>query len=173
MIKAVDFKYDGITALSKEQFDEHYKLYKGYVDKVNEITDKLKSHENGAKDANSTYSLYRGLKESEGFALDGCILHELYFENIGKPAIPCEKTTKLLNIQFGTIENFFEDLTACCKAARGWCVFCYEHRTATFRNILLDAHNVGNIALGYPLLVIDMYENTHRLGTYFFCVFTP
>ena len=162
MIKAVEFKYSGINAVSERQFEEHLKLYKGYVAKVNEITEKLNAPENGAKDANSVYSLYRGLKESESFALDGAILHELYFENIGGIAQkPCEKLNKLINIQFGSYQSFLDDLTACCKAARGWCVFGYEHRTATFRNILFDAHNVGNITLGYPLLVIDMYEHAY------------
>ena len=162
VIKAVEFKYSEINALSQHQFDEHYKLYKGYVDKVNEITEKLKPPENGAKDANAIYSLYRGLKESESFALNGCILHELYFENIGgAEQHPCEKTNKLINMQFGTLQAFLDNLTACCKAARGWCVFCYEHRTSSFRNILLDAHNVGNITLGYPLLAVDMYEHAY------------
>ena len=162
MIKAVEFNYSEINSLSKVQFDEHYKLYKGYVDKVNEITGKLNEKENGAKDANAVYSLYRGLKEAESFALNGCILHELYFENIGgEKQNPCPNTEKIINMQFGSFEKFREDLTACCKAARGWCIFVYEHRTMTFKNILLDAHNLGNIALGYPLLAIDMYEHAY------------
>ena len=162
VIKAIEFSYSGITSVSERQFSEHYKLYKGYVDKVNEITRKLGNGENGSGEANSTYSLYRGLKESEGFALNGAILHELYFENLGGSAgKPGPKTEKLISVQFGSYEKFCEDLTACCKAARGWCVFTYEHRTASFRNILLDAHNVGNVILSYPLLAVDMYEHAY------------
>ena len=164
VIKAVEFKHNGVNAVSERQFEAHYKLYKGYVDKVDEITQKLESPDNGAKNANAIYSFYRGLKEAESFALDGCILHELYFENIGSSqSKPLEKTEKIIKKQFGTHQNFIEDLYACCMAARGWCVFLYEHRTETFRNILLDAHNMGNITLGYPLLVIDMYEHAYFL----------
>ena len=164
MIKHEDFTHNGVSAVSQAQFEAHYKLYRIYVDKVNEITQKLSSSESGAKSANAVYSLYRGLKESESFALDGCILHELYFENLGgETREPLEKTMKLIKRQFGQMESFLEDVTACCTAARGWCVFIYEHRTQTFRNILLDAHNVGNITLGHPLLVIDMYEHAYFL----------
>ena len=162
MIKHEDFTHNGINAVSEAQFEAHYKLYKGYVDKVNEITQKLENSDNGAKDANAVYSYYRGLKESESFALDGCILHELYFQNLGgEIKEPLEKTAKIINKQFGTKQAFIDDVTACCMAARGWCVFVYEHRTETFRNILLDAHNVGNITLSHPLLVIDMYEHAY------------
>ena len=163
MVKALDFKYNaGITALSEKQFNAHMELYKGYITKVNEITDKLNSADRGRKDANAVYSLYRGLKESESFAIDGCILHELYFENIGAgKSSPGIKTQDIINMNFGSFDNFLEDLKACCKAARGWCVFLYEPRTASFRNIMLDAHNVGNTALGQPLLVVDMYEHAY------------
>ena len=162
MIKHEDFTHNGVNAVSEAQFEAHYKLYKGYVDKVNEIAQKLESPDNGAKDANAVYSYYRGLKESESFALDGCILHELYFQNLGGgEKEPLEKTAKIINRQFGTKQAFIDDVMACCMAARGWCIFVYEHRTETFRNILLDAHNVGNIALSHPLLVIDMYEHAY------------
>ena len=163
MVKSLDFKYnENITALSQKQFDAHITLYKGYVSKINEITDKLNSADNGAKDANAVYSLYRGLKESESFAIDGIILHELYFENIGAGKnSPGIKTRDIINMNFGSLDDFLEDLKACCKAARGWCVFEYEPRTASFRNIMLDAHNAGNTTLGQPLLVIDMYEHAY------------
>jgi len=163
LIKKVNFDYnDNITAITKEQFDAHLALYEGYIDKTNEITSKLQGNEAEREDANSTYSIYRGLKESESFALDGCILHELYFENIGGAGSAAYGNTQdLLSRQFGSLSYFMADLKACCKAARGWCVCSYEMRTASVRNIMLDAHNVGNIALSSPILVIDMYEHAY------------
>jgi len=163
MIKALDFEYSAsITALSEKQFNAHMGLYKGYVAKVNEITEKLNAPDGGRQDSNAVYSYYRGLKESESFAIDGCILHELYFENIGgDKGIAGTKTKKIIDVQFGGFDAFAEDLKACCKAARGWCVFLYEPRTDSFRNIMLDAHNVGENALGQPILVIDMYEHAY------------
>ena len=163
MIKALDFKYSGmITALSEKQFNAHLELYKGYISKVNEITEKLTKTDNGSKDANASYSLYRGLKESESFVIDGCVLHELYFENIGgSKQAAGEKTQNIINKQFGSFKNFIDDLKACAKSARGWCIFLYEPRTDSFRNIMLDAHNAGNTVLSKPLLVIDMYEHAY------------
>ena len=36
MVKKLDFRYD-TSAVSEKQFNEHIKLYTGYVTKINEI----------------------------------------------------------------------------------------------------------------------------------------
>ena len=164
VVKKINFQYnDCITVVSKEQYDAHTKLYSNYVNKINEITDILETDPK-RQDANSIYSFYRGLKVSETFALDGVILHELYFENLGgvKSNIP-DELMELFDMYYGGYENWLADFIACSKSARGWCLFCYEQRTESFRNLLLDAHNVGVVAMAYPLLVIDMYEHAYFL----------
>lgn len=161
-INEVDFNYnDTITVVSKKQFDAHKSLYSGYVSKTNEITDILET--NGQRPtANSTYSHYRGLKQGETFAIDGVILHELYFENIGGLKIPTPQIfLRIVNKYFGSFDNWKDDFIACATASRGWCVFSYEQRTRSFRNFSQDFHNEGVVVSAYPILVIDMYEHAY------------
>ena len=147
--------------LSQKQFDEHIKLYKGYVDKVNEITDDLASFQ-GRSGANATYSQYRGLKKGETYALNGMILHELYFPLLGnKKTHPGPKTKAIFDMQFGGYENWKADFTACGMSARGWAVLIYEQRTCSYRNILMDLHDDGFITGGFPLIILDAYEHAY------------
>ncbi len=161
-IYPIDFKYNNsIKFITKAQFNAHKKLYDGYVDKVNEITEDLQK-DGQRNDANATYSKYRGLKKGETYAIDGVILHELYFNNIGSENnMPEQKAIKLFKDYFGGYEKWAKDFKACATAARGWCVLCYEQRTKTFRNICLDLHDYGAIVSAYPVLILDMYEHAY------------
>ena len=161
-INPTQFAYD-TGAVSQRQFDEHMKLYKGYVDKTNAITEELALGSDRDK-ANAVYSKYRGLKDSETFALSGVILHEMYFQNMtAGPGRPCEKTQMVLEDSFGGYEGWLADFKACATAARGWCSLSYEQRTKTFRNVMQDIHDEGLIVGMYPLLVLDMYEHAYFL----------
>ena len=147
--------------LSQRQFDEHIKLYKGYVGKVNEITNNLVSFE-GRDKANATYSQYRGLKRGESYALDGMILHELYFQLLGNEELePGPLTANIMEAHFGGYDNWKTDFIACGLSARGWAALIYEQRTAKYRNILLDSHDDGLICGGFPLVIMDVYEHAY------------
>ena len=159
-IKAVSFPYE-TTVVSRKQFDEHIQLYNGYVQKTNESTNILKTNPEYPS-ANATGGHYRGWKKTETYAINGVILHELYFQNLGnKSGIMGTKMTELANRYFGSVENWKADFIACATSARGWCVFLYEQRTNTCRNILLDWHDYGNIVTAYPIIVLDMYEHAY------------
>jgi len=147
--------------LSQRQFDEHIKLYKGYVGKVNEITNSLASFE-GRDKANATYSQYRGLKKGESYALDGMILHELYFQLLGNKEIEQGPlTSEIMKVHFGGYDNWKADFIACGLSARGWAALIYEQRTDSYRNILLDFHDDGLICGGFPLIIMDVYEHAY------------
>lgn len=161
-ITAMSFPYQ-TDVVTKKQFDDHITLYHGYVDKTNEVTRKLLTEPEYAG-ANATWSHYRGLKKGESYAIDGVILHELYFQNLVNENQTAGKKTKyLMDHYFNGMERWKEDFTACAKSARGWCVCAYEQRTDTCRNILLDTHDEGHICTAYPLIVIDMYEHAYFL----------
>ena len=160
MIKAIPFQNKS-DFLSDKLFKNHCKLYEGYVDKVNSIEKELLSHAE-RKDANATYSKYRGLKKGETYATNGVILHELYFQNIGKTCEePLSETKKVFEKFFDSTSAYFEDLKACGKSARGWAILVYEQRTKSFKNILLDLHDYGVITMAYPILILDMYEHAY------------
>jgi len=162
-ITAVTFDYK-TDVVSQKQFDEHMKLYKGYVDKTNEISHKLVEQPDLAN-ANAVYSSYRALKTGESFALDGVILHELYFQNmvvesdsLGKIG---QNTLKAMNKYWGSVNNWMAAFVATALSARGWCMCVYEQRTQTCRNLATDSHDDGLVCGAYPLIVLDMYEHAY------------
>lgn len=160
----LNFEYsDDVTVINREQFEAHMRLYEGYINKMNEI-DGLLDDDPDLKDANSTYSYFRGIKRGETYALNGVILHEFYFENIGSVNNePDEDEVRFLTRFFGSYDNWQNHFVATAKASRGWVVLCYDPRSDRLRNISLDTHDLGNIAMSIPLLVIDMYEHAYFL----------
>ena len=161
-ITAIPFVHQ-TEVVSQKLFNDHFKLYEGYVDKTNEISLKLAASTD-LDSANATYSTYRGLKRGESFALDGVILHELYFQNLITENSPIgNRTSRLLDRNWGSFDRWKEAFIASAKAARGWCILAYEQRTKTCRNILLDFHDEGLICGAYPLLALDMYEHAYML----------
>jgi len=151
------------NVVSKKLFDNHLKLYWGYVEKTNEISDKLtQATTKSLSDANATYSEYRSLKRGESFALDGVILHEQYFQDMGTGGeSPGQRTMELINSCFGSFENWQNAFIASAKCARGWCIMAFEQRTQSLRNIVLDTHDDGLVCGAFPLLVLDVYEHAY------------
>ena len=166
MIEGMNFEYtQDITVVNREQFEVHIRLYEGYVNKINEIDEILQNDPKREK-ANATFSFFRECKRGETYALDGVILHELYFENIGSRGesnLPNSTVTDQLEMDFGSFSNWEEDFIATAKASRGWVVLSYDQRSYRLRNISLDAHDLGNIAYSAPILVLDVYEHAYFL----------
>jgi Fe-Mn family superoxide dismutase len=146
---------------SQKQLDDHFTLYRGYVNKRNEIDEKLLS--TPRTNQNITYSPFRGLKTSETFARNGMLLHELYFENIKTGTIIGKKTHEVLIQNFGSLEAFKEDLMASAKCARGWALTCYNLDDGRIQNYVLDSHNDKVPILTIPLLVLDTYEHAYMI----------
>lgn len=164
MIEKIKFQYrDDITVINRNQFEAHIRLYEGYVDKINEI-DRILMNNPERDRANATFSFYRECKRGETYALDGVILHELYFENIGgRMKMPDQSTLGQLEMYFGNFNNWKSDFIATAKASRGWAVLCFDQRSCRLRNISLDSHDLGNIAYSAPILVLDVYEHAYFL----------
>lgn len=161
MDKLVAKKYNLVLkGISEKTLKEHYKLYEGYVNKTNEIWDKLLTADRTK--ANATYSEYRELKLEESYSLDGVKLHELYFENLGGPGgMPDGLISQMIVASFGSFEAWKEDFIACGISSRGWTVLCFDPINLKLHNYLQDLHNHGIIARTAPLLVMDTYEHAY------------
>ena len=164
MIEMVNFRYsDDITVVDRRQFEAHMRLYEGYVKSINQIDEALRG-DSGRNQTNTTYGRFRDLKRGETYALNGVILHELYFQNIGgRAGEPGTLTAQMISRDFGCVSDWYEDFIATAKASRGWAVLGYDQRSDRLRNISLDSHDLGNIAYYAPILVLDMYEHAYFL----------
>lgn len=147
---------------SNKQINDHKELYKKYVDKRNEVHEKLQKVDK--KSANNiSYSAFRGLKLAETFVRNASLLHELYFENIGGQTSIGQLTQEVITNNFGSFESFKEDLLATAFSARGWAIMSYNIDDQRVHNYLLDAHNEKVPVLTIPLLVIDTYEHAYMI----------
>lgn len=157
-VKKFDLTLEGI---SDKQISQHRDiLYAGYVNKLNEIEERLKTAD--ITKANQAFSDFRALKVEETFALNGVVLHELYFENLGvKSAKPTGKLSDLLAREFGSFDRWIENLKACGMAARGWVILGLCTYDGKLHNYCLDAHNDRVPVNVVPILVLDVYEHAY------------
>lgn len=158
VFEAKELKYKELPGLSAKQLNEHHVLYEGYIKKINEIREKLSLIDRSA--SNATYSDYRELKLEGSFALNGVILHELYFANLGGDGVPSKSIEDRLISDFGSFQDWQQDLIACGIAARGWVILA-EDVDGTLKHFLCDLHNQGAIWGYKPILALDVYEHAY------------
>lgn len=147
--------------LSQKAFEEHYNvLYKGYVNKYNEIQELLENADMSG--GNATYSQVRELKREEAFAANAIRLHEGYFRSIAGNGQCSGKIASWLIEDFGSIDNWAAQWRACGMSARGWVVLAYDMTDGRLYNYTSDIHSDG-VWDATPLLVLDVYEHAYYL----------
>jgi Fe-Mn family superoxide dismutase len=151
------------AGISRKTHDEHFKLYTGYVNKVNEIRTKLAAL--GVPDptkANATFSDLRELKVEYSFALGGVKNHELYFGHLGgKGGAPNGAIADAITTTFGSYDNWKADLKATGIAARGWVWLALDYTDGSLFNYIGDAQNSFPIWNAAPVLALDVYEHAY------------
>ncbi|MDP2727021.1 MAG: superoxide dismutase [Dehalococcoidia bacterium] len=149
-----------MEGISRRQIEEHHDvLYKGYVNKLNEIEAKVAAAD--LADANATYSLIRELKKEEVFATDAIRLHEMYFENLGGEShSPSAPILNLIKEDFGSYEKWEMEFKALGIASRGWVVLAFDWNDGKLHNYLTDIHSEG-VWGASGLLILDVYEHAY------------
>lgn len=152
-----------MAKISKRTIEEHLKLYHGYINKYNEIQEKLAQlSENDYSQANQTYSLIRELKLELSFAWGGIVNHELYFGHLGSDGQLFEgKLMDQIKKDFGSFENFKKDLKTTGLASRGWVWTAWNEKEKRLFNYLGDAQNTFPIWFAKPILALDVYEHAY------------
>jgi superoxide dismutase, Fe-Mn family len=156
-LKPALLELDGI---SRESVEAHYKLYEGYVNKRNEILEKLNDVDTTA--ANQVFSEIRGLKVELSFAIGGIKNHEIYFEHLGGAGgDPDGPIGDLIKRDFGSIEDWRRDLKATGMAGRGWAWTAYDWDEGRLYNYVGDTQNTYPIWNATPLVALDVYEHAY------------
>lgn len=160
-LKPKTFDFKSIKGISTKQLDEHYKLYTGYVSKINEIWNTPYIPANYT-DSNATYSKMRSLKLGETYSLDGVKLHNLYFENItGGSNTPYGPLFNAIINQFSNYDTFISYLTNVGLSMRGWAVLTIDLLDNNLHIIGSDSHDTGAVWLSCPILIMDVYEHAY------------
>jgi superoxide dismutase, Fe-Mn family len=149
-----------LEGISRETVEAHYKLYEGYVNKRNEILEKLGSVDLGA--ANQVYSEVRALKVELSFAIGGIKNHEIYFDHLGGDGgAPDGAIADLIERDFGSADDWRRDLKATGISGRGWAWTAYDWDEGRLFNYIGDTQNTFPIWNATPLVALDVYEHAY------------
>jgi len=154
----------GLKGISDKTNEIHHgKLYTGYVNKRNEIEERLaKLTEEDKSSGNQVYSYLRGLKEGETFAANGMILHQIFFSVLGGDGDPTgTQVLEEIKKEWGSFESFTAYFSACGLAARGWAILAFDPSDARLHVFTADAQNQGGVWGTAPLLPLDVYEHSY------------
>ncbi len=139
----------------------HFELYRGYVKNTNLLLSQLREMALQGK-ANS-YE-WGALKRRLGWEFDGMRLHELYFGNLGGKDSLDKSSPLYLGIvkDFGSLEQWKKEFIATgSMRGIGWVIFYLDPPTGRLINTWINEHDVGHLAGGTPLLVMDVFEHAY------------
>lgn len=158
--KELPFDQESVPGISGKTLAIHHdKLYVGYVNKKNEIQEKLEAVD--LDSANATFSPLRSLKAEETFAVNAVYLHEYYFGNLGGNGTPSGILAERIAKDFGTVENWQKTFAACGMVARGWVVTAWDTHEERLRIYCGDTHNQGGVWGSIPIITLDVFEHAY------------
>lgn len=149
--------------LSDAQLNAHFTLYKGYVNKLNEIRTKLGTADRSAP--NYSFNEYSELRRREPVAYNGTVLHELYFNVLGDGSTqPSDAVKTALAQSFGSFDEWVADTKACLLSAPGWTLLVFDYAEGKFRNNLVQTeHHVGLFANVHVMAAFDSWEHAFMI----------
>jgi Fe-Mn family superoxide dismutase len=166
--KAKQFNLSGLTGISDETLEMHFKLYEGYVKETNKLTEKISEFLADGKVDQEEMPAYSELTRRLGFEYNGMVLHEYYFGNMkrGNTGDP-ERISgffKAAEQSFGSYDIWKADFMGVGKMRGvGWAI-CYENpANKRLSNHWISLHETGNVAGFNPVLVMDVWEHAYLL----------
>ncbi len=147
----------GMNGFGDDLLKMHFQLYQGYVKNTNLLLDTLKEMDT------STYA-FTALKRRLGWEMDGMRLHELYFENLGGKGVLDSKFSLYQKIvaEFGSYDAWKKDFIAVgLTRGIGWVIMYQDPQSGKLINMWINEHDVGHLAGGKPLLVMDVFEHAY------------
>jgi len=151
---------NGLPGLSEKLLQAHLGLYQGYVNKLNEIEEKLKAAP--VASANYSFGDISELHRRRSVAFNGSYLHQLYFENLTKDKTePSSQLKQAIASTFGSIENWAADVKAGLLTAPGWVLLTRSRWDGMIRNEVIEEHHRGLLVGSDVILAIDGWEHAY------------
>jgi superoxide dismutase, Fe-Mn family len=166
--KVQPFDLSGLHGISDETLDLHFKLYEGYVQETNRLTERIATFLRDGTVDQEEMPAYSELTRRLGFEYNGMVLHELYFSNMqrGGASEPTARSPfrQAAEASFGSWNVWKTDFVSIGKMRGvGWAI-CYQDPTSgRLSNHWITLHEVGNIAGFRPVLVMDVWEHAFLL----------
>lgn len=144
----------GMPGFSDSLLKMHFQLYQGYVKNTNLLLDTIKGK--------SGYE-FGALKRRLGWEYDGMRLHEVYFDNLGGKEKDLDKGSDLYQRivkDFGSYELWKKDFVETgLMRGIGWAILYEDLQTGRLINTWINEHDLGHLAGGRPILVMDAFEH--------------
>ncbi len=137
----------------------HLNLYRGYVANTNAILATLRQMEEQNEQRTPQFA---GLKRILGWEMNGMLLHEYYFENLGgsQPLDSSDPLFTKIQADFGSFDAWKRDLMSTgLMRGVGWVITYVEPKEGRLVNMWINEHDGGHLSGAAPLLVMDVFEH--------------
>src|SRR6201991_49003 len=148
--KPQQFNLSGLKGISDQTLEMHFKLYEGYVQNTNVLTEKIAEILKDGKIDHEETPAYSELTRRLGFEYNGMVLHEYYFGNLKRDGGEPEKGAAFVAAverRFGSYDAWKTEFINIGKMRGvGWTI-CYQDPARNrVSNHWVTLHEVGNIA---------------------------
>ena len=159
--KSYDHLLGKLRGIGDAQLKAHFGLYQGYVKKLNEISGKLAQAD--AAGGNYSFNEFAELKRREAVPLNGAVLHEMYFDNLGgQAAVDGTFKSKVVE-SFGSWDRWVAEVRGTATSTHGWVLTCYDPSNHRLNNYLVGEHHIGLPAGQQIVLALDCWEHAYMI----------
>jgi Fe-Mn family superoxide dismutase len=164
--KPKTFNLSGLTGISDQTLEMHFKLYEGYVTNTNLLSEKINEILGDGQVDKEEMPAYSELTRRLGFEYNGMVLHEYYFGNMkqnggGDPAAGFRAAVER---SFPGFDVWRTDFVSVGKMRGvGWAIAYLDPANGRISNHWIELHENGNVAGFVPLLVMDVWEHAYLL----------
>jgi superoxide dismutase, Fe-Mn family len=166
--KAHRYELSGLTGISDKTLEMHFKLYEGYVQQTNLLSEQIAGLlKDGTLDREEVPA-YSELTRRLGFEYNGMVLHEYYFGNLcrqGAGDAPSGSPfAKAAEASYGGFAEWKLDFVSVGKMRGvGWAICYRDPQSGRLSNHWVELHEIGNVAGYLPVLVMDVWEHAFLL----------
>jgi Fe-Mn family superoxide dismutase len=166
--QAKQFNLSGLTGISDQTLEMHFKLYEGYVTATNTLTERIAEIIKDGKVDQDEMPAYSELTRRLGFEYNGMVLHEYYFGNMKRQAAGDPDRGSAFRAAaeqtFGSYDIWKADFAGIGKMRGvGWAICFEDPLTGRLSNHWITLHETGNVAGFAPILVMDVWEHAYLL----------
>lgn len=151
MWQPAEFPYKELPGLSKKLLADHFKLYHGYIERLNKIEKAIK----GFDTRGDRFELQRLVLE-DGFLRNAARLHELYFEQLAPKGAGSPEAA--LGEGY---EPLLDRMSLMGLGSTGWVVLALDLQRGERFLFSMKEHGQGYVAESWPVLVLDVYEHSY------------
>jgi Fe-Mn family superoxide dismutase len=151
-----------LPGMTDRQVETHLGLYAGYVKKLNEIQEKLKTTD--PTESNYTYGAFSELKRREVVAFNGSYLHQAYFENLSPKATDMTgEFRQAVEATWGTWDKFVTDIKGSAASTPGWVMLTKNQVDGALHTYILFEHNINFPVHNNIVMALDCWEHAFAI----------